>query len=102
MFICEITITGVPQVLDERGVLKYSEGLRARVHGMVELAAGSPEECEIRAATVVAVERLRQHIRAATGRTDVTSVQIDWMLWNIGEDNLATMPPHHRTRTIFY
>ena len=89
-------------MLDERGVLKYSESLKARVNGMKELCAGSTEECEIRAGTVVAVERLRSLISKATGRTDITSVQIDWMLWNIGEDNLATMPPHHRTRTIFY
>ena len=99
---CLYVYTGVPQVLDERGVLKYSEELKASVHGMKELCAGSTQECEIRAATVVAVERLRALISNMTGRTDITSVQIDWMLWNIGEDNLATMPPHHRTRTIFY
>ncbi|KAI8462903.1 MAG: hypothetical protein J3K34DRAFT_527409 [Monoraphidium minutum] len=57
----------VPVVLRVMGVLRYSDALAARVDAREELPPGSEEEAEIRAATIVAVERLRRAAAAAAG-----------------------------------
>ncbi|GBF97280.1 hypothetical protein Rsub_09971 [Raphidocelis subcapitata] len=49
----------VPVVLRKLGVIKYAPALAAKVEASEQLPAGGEEECEIRAATVTAVERLR-------------------------------------------
>ena len=72
------------------------------VDGGQEIGAGSAEEVEIRAATVVAVERLKEEIRGM-GR-EMSSVEIDWYLWERGEklELEGGCGKHHKTRTIFY
>ncbi len=89
----------LPQVLRHLGVLEYSDHLRARIDSQVELDSGAPEEVEIRAGTVVAVEQLRDHLSAAGRR--LTATEVDWLLWSLSQ-HLAGMPPHHRVRTVFY
>ena len=69
------------------------------VDGWEELVPGEPAEVEIRAATVVAVERLRD-LLAERGR-ELSAVELDWMLWEISQ-SLYPVRPYHRTRTIFY
>jgi hypothetical protein len=94
----------VPQILREKGVLQYAPGLAARVDGLEEIPAGSEAEVEVRAATVVAVERLRAAVgaRHGRGRGPPLAVAVDWVLWEAGEAAHARCRPHHRTRTIFY
>ena len=29
-------------------------------------------------------------------------IEIDWLLWQIGEKRKDEIPPHHRTLTIYY
>ena len=65
----------------------------------MELEPGEPEEVEIRAATVVAVEELRDRLGA--GGRNLKSVEVDWMLWDYAQ-GLFPVRPHHRTRTVFY
>jgi len=60
--------------------------------------AGCTEEVEIRAATIVAVEELRQGLKQR-GR-NLFPFELDWLLWHIAQS--AKMPPHHRTLTTFY
>lgn len=74
--------------------------------------AGGSEEVEIRAATVSAVEALRDALQARWGPGVGSSssvpvvlphaVQLDWWLWETGEATRATDPPHHRTLTVYY
>lgn len=90
----------VPQLLRSLGILRYSKELAARIDARKELPAGSAMEVEIRAATVQAVERLREAL-AGHGR-DLHSVELDWMLWQRGEAQRGELPPHHRTLTIYY
>jgi hypothetical protein len=90
----------LPQVLRYYGALVYSPALAARIDRREELPAGSPEEIEIRAATVWAVEELG-HRLAAAGQP-MPAWQIDWALWNLGQELPSDAPPYHRTRTIFY
>lgn len=90
----------VPQILRGLGVLQYSAALAAKVDARVELPAGGEEELEIRAVTVVAVEQLRE-LLAARGRR-LLSVELDWLLWQRGEEQKDSLPPHHRTLSVFY
>lgn len=90
----------IPQVLRAQGILIYSSELAAKVDSKTELPAGSPEEIEIRAAMIWAVEWLRQGLKAL-GRP-IQAYELDWLLWNIGQRPVAHERPYHRTRTIFY
>ena len=88
----------LPQVLRAAGVLEYSPSLAATVDARVELRAGAEEEVEIRAATVVAVDRLVALLRSR-GR-EVDAPRVDAMLWWRGQGLRAQ--PYHRVRTIWY
>lgn len=88
----------LPQLLRAHGVLHYEPALAEKVDQTVELPAGSPEEVEIRAHTVHAVEQLKA-LFAKQGK-NLPSYQIDWLLWNWSLDIKAK--PYHRTRTTFY
>ena len=86
----------VPHVLRVDGVLRYDPGLLARIDREELIPAGSPEEQEIRACALHAVELIR-------GRLDaVTSMQLDYVLWNRGQRPAYKAQPRHRTRTVFY
>lgn len=90
----------LPQVLRHLGIFRYSPSLAQKVDDQVLLEAGSPEEVEIRANTIVAVEKIRQELRRL-GR-EQRAFEIDWLLWNLGQDELYRAKPYHRTVTIFY
>jgi len=89
----------LPQVLRHFGAVEYSPALAARVDSWEELRPGEPAEVEIRAATVEAVERLREAL--AQGGRDLMAIEVDWILWDLSQ-GLYPVRPYHRTRTIFY
>lgn len=90
----------VPQILRHMGVMVYSAELSRKVDALEEIPFGSAEEIEIRAATIVAVERLQQCLQDQ-GRT-LLVLEVDWLLWQWGEAIKDTIKPHHRTLTIYY
>lgn len=90
----------VPQILRHVGILKYSDRLAAMIDSFTEIPFGSPEETEIRACTVVAVEMLQKELSAQG--LFLLSVELDWLLWQRGEDMKDDIAPHHRTLTIYY
>jgi hypothetical protein len=90
----------LPQILRAWGILKYTPSLARKVDAQIELAAGSAAEIEIRAATLWAVEFLRDAL-AARGRK-LWSIQVDWILWEASQARFERMKPYHRVRTIFY
>lgn len=98
----------VPAVLREVGVLCYAPTLEHRIDSLEELPPGSEEEIEIRAATVVAIERIRTAVGNKVGnglagkKKGPPSVHLDWALWEIGEAQRAQHRPHHRTLTVYY
>jgi len=101
--LAELTIFAdnlVPHVLRRAGVLHYAPALAARIDGEQLLVAGSPEEVEIRAAAVDAVERLVAAIRAAGGRA--TAHEIDMTLWHRGQRPEIKAYPRHRARCAWY
>ena len=90
----------VPQILRHVGIMVYSDSLAAAIDSKQEIPYGSNEETEIRAATVIAVDELQQAL--ADRGVSVLVIEVDWLLWNKGETELATLMPHHRTLTIYY
>jgi hypothetical protein len=90
----------LPQVLRHYQVLVYAPELATRVDGQQLLAAGSKEEVEIRAATIWACELLRREILRLGGPAR-SAVEIDQLLWHLGQD-ATQMRPYHRVRTIWY
>jgi hypothetical protein len=90
----------VPHVLRVDGVLSYEAGLLERIDREELIPAGSPEEREIRACALHAVELIAQALRQR-GET-ATPMQLDYVLWNRGQQPAYKAIPRHRTRTVFY
>jgi hypothetical protein len=90
----------VPHVLRCRGVLVYQDDLVDRIGRGELLRVGSPEEVEIRAVAVEAVERLVS-LLAGLGRP-ATAHALDELLWNSGQAREIKAIPRHRARSSFY
>ena len=91
----------VPHVLRIDGVLSYDLDLAARIDRGDTLEVGSLEEIEIRAAALHAVELLKRHLHEA-GHAHITSMALDYLLWNRGQDPRYKAIPRHRARGVFY
>ena len=95
----------VPHVLRREGALVYDAPLAARIDAGELLAPGSPEEVEIRALAVHAVERmvaiLREQTGAAAGES-ATARRLDYLLWNRGQRPDIKAYPRHRARCVYY
>ena len=114
----------IPQILHHLCILTYPPSLLRKLHSHAPLSSGSREEVSLRAASIVAVERLREEIlrlieeeggdsELASNAGVVSSVLIDFYLWDVakkvetGEERVegietAQMVPIHRTRSIWY
>lgn len=90
----------LPQVLRHLGILNYSGTLARKIDRLELLTPGSPEEVEIRAHTIWAVELIRRETAAAGLK--IKAFEIDWLLWNLGQQDAFREKPYHRTRTIYY
>jgi hypothetical protein len=90
----------LPQVLRHAGVLTYERDLAAKVDQAIYLDPGSPDEVEIRANTIWAVDLIREELKQR-GK-DFRAFEIDWLLWSLGQSDEFRAKPYHRTVTIFY
>ena len=90
----------LPQILRELDILAYSPRLAERVDRQVQIPAGSPEEIQIRLATLTSGEALLRALRPRFPH--VTAVHIDGLLWTAAQDSTPPMRPYHRTRTPYY
>jgi hypothetical protein len=86
----------VPHVLRIDGVLEFEPALVARIDAEQLIEHDSPEEVEIRACALHAVELLV----AAHG--DTTATAVDNILWNRGAAPRYKAHPRHRARTTDY
>jgi len=90
----------VPHVLRMLQVLRFDEGLEARIDAGELLEHGSEEEVEIRAVALYAVERLAT---SCTRRGwPVNAARLDHLLWSRGQSPRIKARPRHRTRCTFY
>ena len=90
----------VPHVLRIDGIVIYEDSLIDRINNGDLIAAGSPEEVEIRACAVHAVELIKKQI-AESGKM-ITSPELDNFLWNRGQQAEYKAIPRHRTRCVYY
>jgi hypothetical protein len=90
----------VPHVLRCEGVLAYGEDLGGRIEAGLPIPAGSPEEVEIRAVALHAVEQMVASIRARGAAA--TAHRLDYLLWNRGQRPEIKAHPRHRTRSVYY
>ncbi len=90
----------VPHVLRVDGVIRLDPALTARIEAGELLAHGSPEEVELRAAAVQAVELLAA-ARAAAGEP-LAPAAIDAALWNRGRAPRYKALPRPRSRNTAY
>jgi hypothetical protein len=86
----------VPHVLRLDGVLGFAPGLVQRIDRGELIAHGSPEEIEIRACAVHAVELI------VAERPGSCASDIDQLLWNRGQDPAYKIRPRHRARCTAY
>ncbi len=97
----------IPQLLRHLRIIEYNDRLCNQIDNCIEISFGSEEEAEIRACTVIAVERLKVAMNNLIRIIDPTlplllSIELDWLLWNQGEKSKDVIAPHHRTKTIYY
>ena len=90
----------VPHLLHVEGVLQYDPELERRIDAGDLLVSGSPEEIEIRACAVEAVERLVGTLRAK--ETSVNPAGIGHLLWRTGQRPRYKSSPRHRCRSSYY
>ena len=90
----------IPQVLRALGIMEYAPKLASKVDAQELIPAGSREEVEIRAAMIWSIEYICQEL--AKNKAPRAPYELDWFLWNLGQQPLAHEKPYHRTRTYFY
>jgi hypothetical protein len=91
----------VPHVLRLDGVLRYDDALAEHIDQGRPIAANSPEEVELRACALHAVELMVEAL-ASRGNTDLTVFELDNYLWHRGQDPRYAKKPRHHTRTVYY
>jgi hypothetical protein len=87
----------VPHVLRLDGVLWFDPALIARIEAGELIEHGSPEEVEIRACALHAVERI---VAARPG--ELIAAEVDQFLWERGQDPRYKAHPRHRSRCTAY
>jgi hypothetical protein len=91
----------VPHVLKLDGVLSFDPGLEARIDASALIEHGSPEEVEIRACALHAVE-LIVAARHGAGDRACTAAGVDQLLWHRGGEPCYKARPRHRSRCTAY
>jgi Potential Queuosine, Q, salvage protein family len=86
----------VPHVLRLDGVLEFDARLVARIERGELIDHGSPEEVEIRACAVHAVELI------VAARPEACAAEIDQLLWLRGQGARYKASPRHRSRCTAY
>lgn len=90
----------LPQILRKQGILEYASSLATTVDSKTEIPAGSPEEVEIRAHTIWAVELITEEVRKRA--PGVYPVEVADHLWQASQLKSPDDKPYHRTRTTAY
>ena len=100
----------VPQILHSLGTLNYDDHLTRILKEGVYLENGCKEEVEIRCASILVVEEIKEEIERLVkeGGHDAevpNAVLLDFLLWDLAKVEEAkgrASLPHHRTRSVYY
>lgn len=90
----------IPQILAHEGVLVYSQELKDFISSEKVMPYGSEFEVEIRGCMIQAVELIKKELNELG--VNWNSVEVDWLLWQIGEEQRFDIAPHHKVLSIFY
>ena len=90
----------VPQILRWLGVMQYDAELAKVVDSHTRIPAGDRMEVEIRAATIIACDRIASEMTALGRQT--SAAELDWLLWSRSQDLSSREHPYHLTETIYY
>lgn len=85
----------IPQILRDLGILVYHDDLAFKVDHKQEIKENSVEEVEIRANTIVAINKLQSY-------TDLSSIEVNDAIWNLSQKKSLANRPYHLTRTLAY
>ncbi len=84
----------IPQIMRSLGFISYSEELSQKIDNEEEIAYNSKEEIEIRAATIVVLDILRE-------KTGLCGMEVNDFLW-LSSQSGKKKAPYHLTRTTNY
>ena len=87
----------IPQILRGLGVLEYNERLEALVDNKREIKENSIFEIEIRALTIVSIDKIKKCL----GNT-LNNIEVNDLLWELSHDKEINLKPYHLTRTTNY
>lgn len=87
----------IPQILRGLGVLEYTEELEKLVDNKKVLGENSRFEVEIRAATIVSINKIKECLK-----DKYLSIEVNDMLWELSHDKDINLKPYHLTRTMSY
>lgn len=87
----------IPQILRGLGILEYTDELAALVDNKKVLGANSKFEVEIRASTIVSIDKIQKELE-----NKFTHIEINDLLWELSHDSGINLKPYHLTRTVSY
>lgn len=90
----------LPQILRKLGILEYEVSLAEKIDGKIEILHNSPEEIEIKANTIWAVEYIKEELKKRN--PNIMSFEVNDRLWLATQEKFAGDKPYHRTRTTAY
>lgn len=87
----------IPQVLRALGILEYDEELANLVDNKLEIIENSIYEVEIRANMIVAIDLIKKALN-----NKISAIDINDIIWSLGQDKSRNYQPYHLTRTLSY
>ena len=90
----------LPQILRKLGILEYTTALAEKIDNKIEIPSNSPEEIEIRANNIWAVEFIKEEVKKRSPK--IMSFEVNDHLWLATQEKFDGDKPYHRTRTTAY
>ncbi len=87
----------IPQILRGLNILEYDLELAELVDKLQEIEENSNYEVEIRANMIVALKKIKEKLP-----NDLTLIDLNDIIWKMGQDKTKHFKPYHRTRTLSY
>lgn len=87
----------IPQVLRVLGILEYDDELANLVDNKLEIIENSIYEVEIRANMIVAIDLIKKALN-----NKISAIDINDIIWSLGQDKSRNYQPYHLTRTLSY
>ncbi len=87
----------IPQLLRALEIIEFSQDLARLVDSKTEIASNSPQEIEIRANTIVAINEISH----ATDN-QICPMDVNDLIWLKSQDKSKKFKPYHLTRSVFY